>query len=150
MENTETTKTGAKKYVMGIDTAKEEPYSFAELEQIVAALRGEHGCPWDKAQTYETMKKCLANETEEVFQAIDSRDMKNLCEELGDVLLQVMLNSQIARERGDFTIDDVIDGLCRKMIRRHPHVFGEQQALTPEEGLKLWNQIKAQEKAEKK
>ena len=96
------------------------------------------------------MKKCLADETEEVFQAIDNQDMENLCEELGDVLLQVMLNSQIARERGDFTIDDVIDGLCRKMIRRHPHVFGEQQALTPEEGLKLWNQIKAQEKSEKK
>ena len=144
MEYTENTE---KKYVMGIDTEKEGAYSFRELEQIVAALRSEHGCPWDRAQTYESMKKCLANETEEVFQAIDNQDMENLCEELGDVLLQVMLNSQIARERGDFTIDDVIDGLCRKMIRRHPHVFGEQQALTPEEGLKLWNQIKAQEKS---
>ena len=147
MEYTENTE---KKYVMGIDTEKEGAYSFHELEQIVAALRSEHGCPWDRAQTYESMKKCLAIETEEVFQAIDNQDMENLCEELGDVLLQVMLNSQIARERGDFTIDDVIDGLCRKMIRRHPHVFGEQQALTPEEGLKLWNQIKAQEKSEKK
>ncbi len=147
MEYTENTE---KKYVMGIDTEKEGAYSFRELEQIVAALRSEQGCPWDRAQTYESMKKCLANETEEVFQAIDNQDMENLCEELGDVLLQVMLNSQIARERGDFTIDDVIDGLCRKMIRRHPHVFGEQQALTPEEGLKLWNQIKAQEKSEKK
>ena len=147
MEYTENTE---KKYVMGIDTEKEGAYSFHELEQIVAALRSEQGCPWDRAQTYESMKKCLANETEEVFQAIDNQDMENLCEELGDVLLQVMLNSQIARERGDFTIDDVIDGLCRKMIRRHPHVFGEQQALTPEEGLKLWNQIKAQEKSEKK
>lgn len=147
MEYTENTE---KKYVMGIDTEKEGAYSFRELEQIVAALRSEHGCPWDRAQTYESMKKCLANETEEVFQAIDNQDMENLCEELGDVILQVMLNSQIARERGDFTIDDVIDGLCRKMIRRHPHVFGEQQALTPEEGLKLWNQIKAQEKSEKK
>ena len=147
MEYTENTE---KKYVMGIDTEKEVAYSFRELEQIVAALRSEHGCPWDRAQTYESMKKCLANETEEVFQAIDNQDMENLCEELGDVLLQVMLNSQIARERGDFTIDDVIDGLCRKMIRRHPHVFGERQALTPEEGLKLWNQIKAREKSEKK
>lgn len=147
MEYTENTE---KKYVMGIDTEKEGAYSFHELEQIVAALRSEQGCPWDRAQTYESMKKCLANETEEVFQAIDNQDMENLCEELGDVLLQVMLNSQIARERGDFTIDDVIDGLCRKMIRRHPHVFGERQALTPEEGLKLWNQIKAREKSEKK
>ena len=146
MEYTENTE---KKYVMGIDTEKEGAYSFRELEQIVAALRSEHGCPWDRAQTYESKKKCLANETEEVFQAIDNQDMENLCEELGDVLLQVMLNSQIARERGDFTIDDVIDGLCRKMIRRHPHVFGERQALTPEEGLKLWNHIKAREKSEK-
>ena len=144
MENT------AKKYVMGIDTEKGEAYSFNELTQIIAALRGEHGCPWDKKQTYESLKKCLADETEEVFQAIDNQDMENLCEELGDVLLQVMLNSQIAKERGEFTIDDVIDGLCRKMIRRHPHVFGEAQALTPEEGLSLWNQIKAREKAGKK
>ena len=144
MEDTEN------RIVMGVETAKEEAYSFSELVKIVAALRSENGCPWDRAQTYESMKQCLANETEEVFQAIDHQDMENLCEELGDVLLQVMLNSQIASERGEFTIEDVIDGLCRKMIRRHPHVFGEQQALTPEEGLKLWNQIKAQEKTLKK
>ena len=100
MENT------AKKYVMGIDTEKEEAYSFSELTQIIAALRGEHGCPWDKKQTYESLKKCLADEMEEVFQAIDNQDMENLCEELGDVLLQVMLNSQIAKERGEFTIDE--------------------------------------------
>ena len=134
---------------MEINTDKKEQYTFEELLDIIAALRGENGCPWDRAQTYETMKKCLADETEEVLQAVDSHDMENLCEELGDVLLQVVLNSQIARERGDFTIEDVIDGLCRKMIRRHPHVFGEQKALTPEEGLALWNQIKAQEKAAK-
>ncbi len=134
---------------MEINTDKKEQYTFEELLDIIAALRGENGCPWDRAQTYETMKKCLADETEEVLQAIDSHDMENLCEELGDVLLQVVLNSQIARERGDFTIEDVIDGLCRKMIRRHPHVFGGQKALTPEEGLALWNQIKAQEKAAK-
>ena len=75
--------------------------------------------------------------------------MDNLCEELGDVLLQVMLNSQIAREEGVFTIDDVIDGLCRKMIRRHPHVFGDVKVSSVEEGLALWNAIKAQEKAER-
>ena len=134
---------------MAINTDKKEQYTFDELLSIIAALRGENGCPWDKAQTYETMKKCLTDETEEVLQAVDNHDMENLCEELGDVLLQVVLNSQIARERGDFTIDDVIDGLCRKMIRRHPHVFGDQKALTPEEGLALWNQIKQQEKTAK-
>lgn len=134
---------------MAINTDKKEQYTFDELLSIIAALRGENGCPWDKAQTYETLKKCLTDETEEVLQAVDNHDMENLCEELGDVLLQVVLNSQIAREQGDFTIDDVIDGLCRKMIRRHPHVFGDQKALTPEEGLALWNQIKQQEKTAK-
>ena len=134
---------------MAINTDKKEQYTFDELLSIIAALRGENGCPWDKAQTYETLKKCLTDETEEVLQAVDNHDMENLCEELGDVLLQVVLNSQIARERGDFTIDDGIDGLCRKMIRRHPHVFGDQKALTPEEGLALWNQIKQQEKTAK-
>ena len=80
---------------------------------------------------------------------MDNHDMENLCEELGDVLLLVMLNSQIAKENGAFTIEDVIDGLCRKMIRRHPHVFGDAKADSPEESLALWNAIKAQEKAER-
>ena len=95
-------------------------YNFTDLTKIIAELRSDHGCPWDRKQTFESLKKCLADETEEVFQAIDNKDMENLCEELGDVLLQVVLNSQIAREENLFTIDDVIDGLCRKMIRRHP------------------------------
>lgn len=124
-------------------------YSFDDLIQIVAQLRSEHGCPWDKEQTFVSLKKCLADETEEVFAAVDHEDMENLCEELGDVLLQVMLNSQIASEIQAFSINEVIDGLCKKMIRRHPHVFGDAKAETPEESLKLWNQIKAQEKAEK-
>ncbi len=114
-------------------------YNFTDLTKIIAELRSDHGCPWDRKQTFESLKKCLADETEEVFQAIDNKDMENLCEELGDVLLQVVLNSQIAREENLFTIDDVIDGLCRKMIRRHPHVFGDQKALTAEEGLASWN-----------
>lgn len=75
--------------------------------------------------------------------------MENLCEELGDILLQVMLHSQIAKEEGAFTIDDVVDGVCRKMIRRHPHVFGDVKVNSVEEGLALWNAIKKQEKAEK-
>ena len=145
----EGTENKAKRYVMGIDTEKEEAYSFVELEKIVAALRSENGCPWDKSQTYESMKKCLADETEEVFQAIDAQDMENLCEELGDVLLQVVMNSQIAAEKGLFTIEDVISGLCRKMVRRHPHVFGDAKASSPEESLRLWKQIKEQEKKEK-
>ncbi len=124
-------------------------YSFEDLTKIIAKLRSQEGCPWDREQTYESLKKCLAEETEEVYQAIDNHDMENLCEELGDVLLLIMLNSQIAKEEEAFTIDDVIDGLCRKMIRRHPHVFGDKKVGSVEEGLALWNAIKAQEKAER-
>lgn len=124
-------------------------YTFDDLVGIIAKLRSPEGCPWDREQTFESLKKCLADETEEVFQAIDNKDIENLCEELGDVLLQVILNSQIAKEEGRFTIDDVIDGLCRKMVRRHPHVFGGVKVNSVEEGTALWNQIKMQEKAKK-
>ena len=124
-------------------------YSFQDLTDIIAKLRSDEGCPWDREQTYESLKKCLADEAQEVYEAVDNQDMDNLCEELGDVLLQVMLNSQIAREEGAFTIDDVIDGLCRKMIRSHPHVFGDVKVSSVEEGLALWKAIKAQEKAER-
>ena len=125
-------------------------YTFNDLVDIIAELRSDHGCPWDREQTYESLKKCLADETQEVYDAVDNHDMENLCEELGDVLLQVMLNSQIAKEEGAFTIDDVISGLCKKLIRRHPHVFGDAKVSSTEEGLALWNAIKEQEKAEKK
>ena len=124
-------------------------YTFQDLTDIIAILRSDGGCPWDRAQTYESLKKCLADEAQEVYEAVDNHDMENLCEELGDVLLQVMLNSQIASEEGAFTINDVIDGLCRKMISRHPHVFGDVKVNSVEEGLALWNAIKAQEKAER-
>lgn len=124
-------------------------YTFDDLVRVIAELRSDHGCPWDRAQTYESLKQCLADEAQEVFDAVDHKDMENLCEELGDVLLQVVLNSQIAAEEGAFSIDDVVDGVCRKMIRRHPHVFGGAKVESEEEGLALWNAIKAQEKAEK-
>ena len=97
-----------------------ENYTFEELEEIIAELRSDHGCPWDRAQTHESMKKCLQDECDEVLEAIDHQDMDNLCEELGDVLLQVMLHSQIAKEEGDFTIQDVISMLCRRMAARFP------------------------------
>ena len=124
-------------------------YTFDDLVRVIAELRSDHGCPWDRAQTYESLKQCLADEAQEVFDAVDHKDMENLCEELGDVLLQVVLNSQIAAEEGAFSIDDVVDGVCQKMIRRHPHVFGGAKVESEEEGLALWNAIKAQERAEK-
>ena len=124
-------------------------YTFEDLRGIVAALRAEDGCPWDREQTHESLKPCLESECREVLEAIDKKDMDNLCEELGDVLLNVMLQSQIAQEEGAFTMEDVIDGVSRKMVRRHPFVFGEKRTLTAEEGQALWNEIKLQEKAKK-
>ena len=127
-----------------------EKYTYEQLLEIIATLRGENGCPWDKAQTHESMIKCLRDECEEVVEAIEKKDDDNLCEELGDVLLQVLLHAQIATEEGRFTMSDVVDGLSRKMVRRHPHVFGGAPvAMTPEEGLANWKAIKEMEKKEK-
>ena len=125
----------------------DKKYTYEELLQIVAELRSKHGCPWDRKQTHESMIKCLREESEEVIAAIENRDDENLCEELGDVMLQVLMHSQIAAEGNRFTIEDVVDMLARKLVRRHPHVFGDQKALTAEEGLASWNAVKEQEKA---
>lgn len=124
-------------------------HSFEELVSVVARLRSENGCPWDREQTFESLRPRLLEEAGEVVRAVDSGDRENLCEELGDLLFHVLIYSQIAAESGAFRLEDVIDGVCEKMIRRHPHVFGEPRALTPEESLKLWNEIKKQEKAKK-
>ncbi|HOJ94988.1 MAG TPA: MazG nucleotide pyrophosphohydrolase domain-containing protein, partial [Fervidobacterium nodosum] len=97
---------------------------FERLVEIMATLRGENGCDWDKAQTHESLKPYLIEEAYEVLNAIDLKDDEELKEELGDVLLQVVFHSQIAKERGVFNIDDVIDTLNDKLVRRHPHVFG--------------------------
>lgn len=125
-------------------------YTFQDLINITAKLRSEGGCPWDRAQTHESLKPYLAEEAGEVLQAIDSKDMENLCEELGDVLFQVMIHSQIAAEKGDFTIADVVDGICEKMIRRHPWVFGDVKLSSVQEGKELWQKIKEEEKAGKR
>jgi MazG family protein len=127
-----------------------EHYTFEELKEIIAVLRSDQGCPWDRKQTHESLKKCLTDECEEVLAAIDNGDTENLCEELGDILLQVMLHSQIAAEAGEFTVEDVIGVLCRKMIRRHPHVFGDESCRSSEESLVRWNEIKQWEKEARK
>ena len=129
-----------------ISLNKQEKYTFQELTDIIAALRAPDGCPWDREQTFETMKTYLSNETQEVFEAVDQHNTENLCEELGDVLLQVMLYSQIAKDDGLFDISDVIDAISRKMIRRHPHVFAGVTISTSEERDAMWNRIKEQEK----
>ena len=125
-------------------------YSYEELLNVIAQLRGEHGCPWDKAQTHESLIPCLRNECEEVVQAIEQHDEENLCEELGDVLLQVLLHARIAEEEGQFTMADVVNGLAEKMVRRHPHVFGNEEYGSPEQNQARWEEIKRQEKEAKK
>lgn len=123
-------------------------HDMAELLEVVSVLRSEKGCEWDRAQTHETLKKCLTDEAQEVLDAIDKKDDENLCEELGDLLLQVVMNAQVASERGAFTFKDVLQVLVDKLIRRHPHVFGdEERPTTPEESLALWRKVKEKERA---
>jgi nucleoside triphosphate diphosphatase len=124
-------------------------YRFDEAVTIMARLRGPDGCPWDLEQNFDSIRKYTLEETYEVFDAIERRDWSNLCEELGDLFLQVLFYSQMAAESGHFTIDDVVDGLNRKLIRRHPHVFGEAATagIATDQVLKNWETIKQAEKA---
>ena len=126
----------------------QESYTLEELCEIVADLRSPEGCPWDRVQDYDSIKTCLRDETQEVLDAVDHRDIENLKEELGDLLLQVIFYAQLAREDGLFTLEDVMNGLGRKLVRRHPHVFGDAKAETPEEALALWRSVKKKEREE--
>ena len=119
---------------------------FAELVAVMARLRAPGGCPWDRKQTFETIKKYLLEEAYEVMDAIDREDWKGLEEELGDLMLQPVFFAEMAAERGLFTVGDSLDAINQKLVRRHPHVFGDAQADTPEEVLVKWNEIKKQEK----
>ncbi|WP_246031845.1 nucleoside triphosphate pyrophosphohydrolase [Salibacterium salarium] len=123
-------------------------HEFTTLRQVIAQLRAPDGCPWDKKQTHQSLKKYLIEESYEVLDAIDQEDDEHLQEELGDVLLQVLLHAQIGEEDGFFTMDDVIETLTTKMIRRHPHVFGEAIAETEGQVNENWETIKKAEKNE--
>lgn len=123
-----------------------ERYEFKDLIEIMKLLRSENGCPWDREQTHESLKKYLIEETYEVLEVVDLKDNKRLCEELGDVLLQIVFHAQIAQEDDTFDINDVITGICRKMVSRHTHVFGDAKADTPDEVLVNWEAIKKKEK----
>lgn len=122
---------------------------FDRLVSIMKTLRSENGCPWDKEQTYDTIRPCLLEETHEVIEAIINNDREALKEELGDLLLQVAFLSQLAAEEGAFTIQDVVEGINDKLVRRHPHVFGEEIAHTSSAVLKRWEEIKAEERKKK-
>jgi len=137
---------------------------FAEAVSIMARLRAPDGCPWDREQSFDSIRKYTLEEAYEVFDAIERRNWPDLCEELGDLLLQVLFYAQMAKDEGYFTIDDVIAGLNRKLIRRHPHVFGEEASLAAgnaveaaletsgidaSQVLRNWDAIKKAEKAAK-
>ena len=122
--------------------------TFSELVAIMARLRGPGGCPWDREQTHATLKPYLLEETYEALEAIDAADDAELCEELGDVLLQVVFHAQIAAEEGRFDIEAVGQALVDKLIRRHPHVFDDVCADRADEVLRRWEQIKKQERRE--
>jgi len=119
---------------------------FERAVQIMARLRAPGGCPWDREQTFDTIKPYTLEETYEVLEAIDNRDWPELTGELGDLLLQVLFYSQMASEEGHFSVDDVLDRLANKLVNRHPHVFGDVKADTPAEVLRNWEALKAQEK----
>jgi tetrapyrrole methylase family protein/MazG family protein len=119
--------------------------SFDNLVDIIARLRSPDGCPWDRAQTHLSVKNNLLEETYEVVEAIDAQDMDGLCEELGDLLMQILFHAQLAGENGSFAIDDVVTGINSKLVRRHPHVFGDAHAEDAAEVLTGWNAIKAEE-----
>ena len=127
---------------------EEKKYTLDDLVQVIRILRGENGCPWDRVQTHESIRQDMLEEAYEAADAIDKGNMENLYEELGDVLMQVVFHAEIEAEKGGFTIEDVIRGICEKMVYRHPHVFGngEVQADTAEQVLVNWEELKKKEK----
>src|SRR5215468_4794570 len=122
---------------------------FEKLVEIMSTLRGPNGCPWDKEQDFNTLKPMLVEEVYEVLEAIDLKDFDGVSEELGDLLLHIVFQAQLGKEQHTVDINTVIQKICDKLIRRHPHVFGNQSAGSSADVIKNWEAIKAQEKAEK-
>jgi XTP/dITP diphosphohydrolase/tetrapyrrole methylase family protein/MazG family protein len=120
--------------------------AIEELRQTIARLRGPGGCPWDQEQTHQTLTRCLIDECSELLDTIDRLDMPHMREELGDVLIQVIFHAQLAEEAGRFDLEDVAREVNEKLVRRHPHVFGDGRLETSEQVLTQWEQIKAGEK----
>lgn len=129
--------------------AFKQKYDFNDLVKIVTILRSPGGCPWDREQTHKSIRANFIEETYEAVEAIDTDDAELLREELGDVMLQVALHSEMEREKGAFDIGDVADGICKKLIVRHPHVFGDVRADTTDEVLRNWDAIKLRTKGQR-
>ncbi len=128
------------------DYLSQKKFSFADLVDIIVALRSPEGCPWDRAQTPSSIKTNILEEAYELTEAIDLNDNEKMCEECGDVLLQGVFCAVMKAEEGGFSVDDVIDGLCKKLVGRHTHIFGSDKARNGEEALAFWEQAKAKEK----
>ncbi len=135
---------------MSVNFEIKERYDINDLIQLVTVLRAPGGCPWDREQTHESIRKNFIEETYEVIEAINNNDSENLKEELGDVLLQVALHSEMERERGTFDFGDVVNDICQKLVIRHPHVFGDVTAENEKDALSRWDDVKLKTKGMKK
>lgn len=129
-----------------VDFEKKDKYNFDDLLQIMEILRAPDGCMWDREQDHQSIRRNFIEETYEVCEAIDEQDTEHLKEELGDVLLQVVFHTQMEKEKGVFDIGDVADGICKKLIYRHPHIFGSVEVGSSEEILRNWDELKRKEK----
>jgi tetrapyrrole methylase family protein / MazG family protein len=125
---------------------EEEKKLFTEMMNIIAKLRGPEGCLWDREQTLESLTTNILEEAKEISEAVKSQDIDNLCEELGDLLMVIFMEIEIAREKGLFSYSEVLTGAIDKFVRRHPHVFGDLKVNTPEEALAVWKKMKEEEK----
>ncbi len=125
---------------------EKEKELFAEMMGIITKLRGPEGCLWDRKQTLESLAPNILEEAKEISGAVESEDINNLREELGDLLMVILMEIEIAQEKGLFTYSDVLSGAIKKFVRRHPHVFGDVKVNTPEEALALWKKMKREEK----
>ncbi|MBE6827795.1 MAG: nucleoside triphosphate pyrophosphohydrolase [Ruminococcaceae bacterium] len=134
---------------MSVEFNFKEKYTIDDLLRIMEILRSDEGCPWDREQDHKSIKSSLIEETYEVIEAINKDDSVLMCEELGDVLLQVVFHSQLAKEEKAFSFEDVCDGVCKKMIERHPHVFGNVEVKDSSEVLVNWEEIKSRSKNRK-
>lgn len=128
------------------DAAPTPGHSFQRLVRILRRLRAPDGCPWDRQQTFQSLRRYVLEEAYEVVQAIDDDDLAGLREELGDLMLQIVFLSQLATEKALFSVDDVVDAVCDKLVRRHPHVFGAGQVGSAEEVLRRWEGLKHRER----
>jgi len=132
-----------------VDFVSKLRYDVYDLKKLMSLLCGPEGCPWDREQTHESIRRNLLEEAYEAAEAIDDNNTEHLIEELGDVLMQVMFHADMAERAGTFTLDDIADATCKKLIRRHPHVFGEVKAKNGKESIVFWDDIKNEEKHHK-